>query len=74
MRLLVLKDVIVNIQRNVRNENMTNENKIEINRIEPENSTCPYCGHEISENMPKNLHAKCMEQAMQEHKYKILKE
>ena len=57
-----------------RNENMTNENKIEINRIEPENSTCPYCGHEISENMPKNLHAKCMEQAMQEHKYKILKE
>ena len=53
---------------------MTNENKIEINRIEPENSTCPYCGHEISENMPKNLHAKCMEQAMQEHKYKILKE
>ena len=33
---------------------------------EPEPITCQYCGHPIYKDMPKNLHARCMQKAMQE--------
>jgi hypothetical protein len=34
---------------------------------EPEPTTCQYCGHPIYKDMPKNLHARCMQKAMTEH-------